>query len=281
MRGLVDLAIGRNGSIMTRQWYLSDITRRLQTQAAKCLLEKLVWYDLMGMVSTGAQSLLSVDHSILLETDSIDMQEVSGCPNAILGVLREITILRGWKTQAEREKRLSIIELAVRGNKIVEKLQEMLSDLDLPVSAHEDGSHQDLQCGQPNHQTSASVASIYARAALVFVHVVISGPNIYIQELRTEVASLTDRMRSMSQRLPLRTMLWPLCVAVCLAEGASQQSAQKMIEESEGSQDHSFRAVICAVSDLATVCQKSRDETQEHLCWQKTMDRLQKHVLLA
>lgn len=80
----------------------------------------LVWFDILATVSTGTGPFLGIGHSYLLDLNPILMREICGCGNWVLKALCEIVALSNWKTQAESNGKLSIIELATRGADILQ-----------------------------------------------------------------------------------------------------------------------------------------------------------------
>lgn len=70
---------------------------RIKWAAAKALLGRLIWFDVMATVSTGNRPLLGIDHCYVLNSSTIDMEHVSGCQNLVVKALFEISILQRWK----------------------------------------------------------------------------------------------------------------------------------------------------------------------------------------
>ncbi|KAK6860978.1 fungal-specific transcription factor domain-containing protein [Apiospora arundinis] len=126
MQSLIDVAVSgeqRHSSMGGSP--LHRIPHLLRT-AAKVMLGKLVWFDMLATVSTGKGPFLSIQHSQLLESDTADMVIASGCQNLVVMALGEIVSLKGWKARAENERRLSMIELVTRGVTIIESLNNLV-----------------------------------------------------------------------------------------------------------------------------------------------------------
>lgn len=173
----------------------------LYMAASKAILSQLAWFDIIGAVSCGRQLILGIDYSPLLESRVLDMR-ITGCQNDVVASIVDIVSLRNWKAAAEERKALNIMELGARGRHILESLEASM----LSMQATEALSDAEL------------VSLAFARAAIVYLHTVISGPNPYLEDIRTQTIQLKQLLRELAQRGVADRAVWPACVVGCFSQ---------------------------------------------------------------
>jgi hypothetical protein len=182
-------------------------------------------------------------HSLLCSIDGIDppinLEAVVGCQNWVLLQIGEIAVLDAWKQQCIRAGNLDILELVPRATVIKNSLEAHLmrlendptiiskegsSLLDILISGH--SQHSEI----PASQTSL-VTHVWAHAALIYLSVTVSGWQPANVEVRCHVNQIiTLQTHQLSPPALLRTMVWPFCVAGCLAEPAQEAHLRGMVE---------------------------------------------------
>lgn len=168
--------------------------------ASKAILSHLAWFDIIGAVSCGRQFILGIDYSPLLESRVLDMR-MAGCQNCIVASTVDIASLRHWKAAAEEKKALNIMELGARGRQILEPLEASL---------------QAMQATEALSDTNL-VSLAFARAAIIYLHTVISGPNPYLEDIRTQTIDLKKLLHELGQRGVADRAVWPACVVACFS----------------------------------------------------------------
>ncbi|KAK7997811.1 hypothetical protein PG989_005851 [Apiospora arundinis] len=255
MQSLIDVAVSgeqRHSSMGGSP--LHRIPHLLRT-AAKVMLGKLVWFDMLATVSTGKGPFLSIQHSQLLESDTADMVIASGCQNLVVMALGEIVSLKGWKARAENERRLSMIELVTRGVTIIESLNNLLVK---------------------------DITGAFARAALVYVHLIISGANPHAEEIRSASAKLIELLSMLSENGMIGYALWPLCVAACVVrDDEEERSLFQFLDSSDRKDGHVHPSTYHSIREIGKECRRITQFTNEEPAWVRVMDRLQSHMLLA
>ncbi|KAH8198754.1 hypothetical protein TruAng_007074 [Truncatella angustata] len=225
---LIDIVV-RGGIDANQSEPLSLATEQTLLAAAKTLLARLIWLDIMAAVSTGSRSYLKTNHSYLLSLEFVDMAEVFGCENWVVKELHEIISLHEWKKQAEAEQNLNIMQLATHGAAILQSLKEQIAQLGdtRPKTAR-------TQAGGANDNHSSNctkyvdrymakcITATYAQAATIYLHVVLSGPLPYLQEIQAAQAELRSSLDVLASKKLTGYVAWPLCVAACFATDDEQ-----------------------------------------------------------
>lgn len=181
--------------------------------------------------------------SLLVNTDGTDspisFEAVVGCQNWALLQIGEIGVLDAWKQQCKRAGNLNVIELVHRATAIKESLEAHLTRLEtnLVIIPEEDNSLLDVfaanYCQQSETFASQSslVTRVWAHAALIYLFVVLSGWQPASVDLRYHVGRIIELLtHQISLPALLRTMVWPFCVAGCLAEPAQEAHLRGMVE---------------------------------------------------
>lgn len=284
---LIDLTVSRNKPRNSTNTMLDEVPS-LQSMAAKALLGKLIWFDVLATVSAGKGPFLGISHTVFFNSYDIDMVEASGCHNSVVTALAETVTLQHWKTQTEREGRLSVIQLVTRGGAIVDTLNNLSSKL-----AHASTTRSTTEstiCGglfskiatKSPEEMARDITLAYSRAALVHLHFVLSGHNPDVEEIRRGTVELVESLKTLSDGRMLGYTLWPLCVAVCAVKDEEEERTlfQTMNLEEQDLR-HVHPRTYQSIRDIGRECRRLRFMEGGKSSWARTMDRLQRHLLLA
>ncbi|KAI1310105.1 fungal-specific transcription factor domain-containing protein [Xylaria venustula] len=228
-QSLIDLTVSGEKQHLATSGSISNGASQLHLMAAKVLLGKLMWFDILATVSTGKGPFLGIKHEVLLESDKVDMTKTSGCHNAIVVALGKITRLKTWKLWAESQRTLSMIELVTRGSTIVDSLNSLISSLtDCPQETSEGAAEKEVRIPHRlanicPEELVTDITVVYARAAIVYVHFILSGFNLHVQEIRVGAADLMESLQKLSESGMMGYALWPLCVAACAVRDEEEE----------------------------------------------------------
>ncbi|KAI8944396.1 fungal-specific transcription factor domain-containing protein [Xylaria longipes] len=150
----------------------------------------------------------------------IDLEAVVGCQNWALVQIGEIAVLDVWKQRCKSSGTLDMIELVRRATAIKNSLETHLARLQTNTSADlKDNSVFGVLTANSTVGQTPLVTLAWAHAALIYLSVVVSGWQTASVEIRYHVRRIIEAsVREISPPALLRTMVWPLCVAGCLAE---------------------------------------------------------------
>jgi hypothetical protein len=168
----------------------------------------------------------------------INLEAAVGCQNWVFLQIGEIAVLEAWKQRRKRAGNLDIMELVHRATAIKDSLVAHLMRLEIePVFIPKEGSSllDALTADYCQSQTLANqtslVTRVWAHAALVYLFVVVSGWQPASADVRYHVGLIIELLtREISPPALLRTMVWPFCVAGCLAEPPQEAHFRGMVE---------------------------------------------------
>jgi hypothetical protein len=169
----------------------------------------------------------------------IDLEAVVGCQNWALLQIGEIAVLDAWKQQRKRAGTLDVIELVHRATAIKDSLEAHLTQLETnPVIIPKEGSSlldvftaESCQQSRTSASQSSMATHVWAHAALIYLFVVVSGWQPASVDVRYHVGRIIEVVTChISPPALLRTMVWPFCVAGCLAEPAQEAHLRGMVE---------------------------------------------------
>ncbi|KAI1453922.1 fungal-specific transcription factor domain-containing protein [Annulohypoxylon moriforme] len=299
MQTLIDLAVSRADVPPSKTGRLSGAVPQIHRAAAKALLEKLVWFDMIATISTGQGPFLGIDHGYLLGTDAIDVSGVSGCQNEVVKALCEIHKLKQWKTQAESQGRLSVMDLAARGSSLAQTLNNIIEGLketklgaeNLPDVVGIESTPRKYSADYSNvvdewnQKARTEMTAAFARAGVVYLHVVVSGPNPQLAEIGVATAELIRSLESLAANRLIEHVSWPLCVAGCFLIGEGDGKLGKYIDaardRSSSCMRHRPSGSWLASLEIAQECGRLRQQDARNCDWMTVMQHLGMRVLLG
>jgi hypothetical protein len=264
----------------TQQTKKSSLTPE-QDGATCVLLGSFISLDILACASTRSTPFLEIDHLQALNQLGITMERMMGCQNSVMALVFEITVLDKWKAKSQAIHKLSIVELAKRGLQIEQRLRQELANLSSTQLSPQPSNHPSVIYSIPSHIIATKA---YALAAIIYLHVVISGPYPELPEIAGHVSDAIALFRS-AQDNPklLLNIIWPLCVTGCMAI-ESQQSffrhltasfAQRTSGESLPPTGTFFEAM-----NIIEQCWHTRKTVPFDCDWASIMDQSASYVLL-
>lgn len=210
------------------------------------------------------------------------MEDLIGCRNWVMLSIGDLAVLDEWKQSKEKEGALSVRELAMKSLEIEARLEHGLVDLDsIEVDlrpfdssrvtfvniAVQESTVADEQCNW--------VTRIFALAALVLLHTIVSGAIPTLPEIRDAVNRSVVALQRRRKEFPPRGLVWALWVTGRMATGGAQQ----FFEEFMLNLKHDSRGVgnCGTVLKIMRECWASRKKPQD--C-RTNMSRIDISVLL-
>jgi hypothetical protein len=204
----------------------------------------LIFDDIIASIVLQEQPrLYGYHHSLLTDSDGsgapINLEAVIGCQNWALIQIGEIAALDAWKQRCKKAGNLDVMVLAHRATAIKNSLDIHLTRLEREPAIIATKESMLLDVFAPNHSQqpevdlsqSRLVTRVWAHAALLYLYIVVSGWQPASFDVRYHVDQIIELLTS--QILPpalLRTMVWPFCVAGCLAEPVQEARFRGMTE---------------------------------------------------
>jgi hypothetical protein len=192
--------------------------------------------DIIASTTLQKRPRLYNHHPSLLCTDiegvdpPVNIETVFGVKNWALLQIGEIAALDAWKLDCRRAGNLDVMKLAHRAASIKESLIAHLTELENSptneiISSLDIFTPSDLR---PNHRSL--ITRVWAHAALLYLFIVTSGWQPANDDIRYHVSRIVELSYQISPQALLRTVVWPFCVAGCLAEPAQETEFRQMIQ---------------------------------------------------
>lgn len=201
----------------------------------------LIIADIISSTALEQSPKLQKYHHDLLTNDPghgkvpLQLEDFIGCQNWVLRLVSDIVVLDTWKKDMKRHRSLNMTQLVERGSLIEQELQTGLSQLDhVPETQYPPHRPPDMFPfnGSCTSSTTNTVTRIWAHAARIYLHTVISGWQTATPEICEDVSQTVNLFKELSPGV-LRALAWPFCVAGCLA-AEEQESAFRELVNSMG-----------------------------------------------
>jgi len=218
--------------------------------AIRLFQNTLICLDILSCVSTGMEPefALKFRDKFRAGENTLRLDEITGCESSVMECIMNIAVLRYWKEKETANGSMSLIELAKRALSVERDLQEIR------------GKNLDRI---KNHSVLTSsikniwfLTNVFACAASIYLHAAVSGPRPEIPEIKIGVADTIDAIKLLPNGRLLDRLMWPVCVAACLAEAGHQsffEQLERGIAEQFGSRQNILRAL-----NVAKECWKLR-----------------------
>lgn len=244
----------------------------------------IIWFDILGSASTGLRpQYADICAAALGDIDSkVQLQNIMGCENWTMTIIREIAILEDWKRVMSREGVLSIRELARKADSIERRLVTEIGKL-TGILSQVSNLH-----GEPAMDSSyrrsivtKRITHVFACAAQVYLHVVVSGPNPHLPEIHNSVTRALDAFTALPDPQLVRNVAWPFCISGCMAAPDQEQEFRDLAYKAKVDK-HVFGTIWKAVDVMETcwLMRRSSKLDDKDCDWSTAMEKLGSHVLL-
>ncbi|KAG6121588.1 hypothetical protein E4U14_001673 [Claviceps sp. LM454 group G7] len=202
-------------------------TTELSTLALCFIADSLRWCNAMWSCSMRQTPVLpDSDTNALLQmqarrSDTEYLSQAICCQDWVVATIIEVVELDVWKKDAAKTGTLSVVELVKRAHDIETSLKLRLEQAKetfpwLYTARHLPSSL--LHSTAPSVLTHY-VTEVFATAALMYLHVVISGARRQVPDIHNHVRDAITLFRCRCCAQALLSLCWPLCLTGCLAEG--------------------------------------------------------------
>lgn len=191
----------------------------------KYYVQCYAWADVLACATFGIRRPFanSFEYLQLLEDGRIDLCSLMGCHNEVMIIILKIAIFKDWKITMENKARLSLGDLV---------------DIDEQSNRLEGSLNHELLCllkerSHLKHQLEVDrslITELHIRSALIYLHAILSGPDIHVPEIRAHVQKALVTVKMLPHRLILR-ISWPFCIAACMAVDEQQGQFRKIASD--------------------------------------------------
>jgi hypothetical protein len=238
-------------------------------KALTFFITSFVWVDIIANASHGPPppNRRHFEYIPLLKNGILKPQEIMGCQSCILIGITDITALETWKNTQKDQGILSVVQLVARATSLNDRFALGIQALECRI------------CTNPTNlkADSEAVNLVFAYAALVYLHTVVSGPSPHTPEIKHNVIRCLERLEALPSRLLIRNC-WPFTIAGCMATEDQYDRFRDVVTR-----------VLVAKDVLGTTwkglkvmeeCWRLRKSEPRVWCWRTTMMKMQMKVLL-
>ncbi|KAG6063792.1 hypothetical protein E4U32_000904 [Claviceps aff. humidiphila group G2b] len=202
-------------------------TTELSTLALCFIADSLRWCNAMWSCSMRQAPVLpdgDTDALLQMQTRRTDTEYLSQaicCQDWVVASIIEVVELDVWKKGAAKTGTLSVVELVKRAHDIETSLKLRLQRAKetFPWLYTERHLPSSLLHSTAPPVLAHYVTEVFATAALVYLHVVISGARRQVPDIHNHVRDAITLFRCRCCAQALLSLCWPLCLTGCLAEG--------------------------------------------------------------
>jgi hypothetical protein len=229
-----------------------------QTASLSFFVPVTVWFDLLSCASTGAAP--RVPYRELFDTVFGNLQSVMGCESWVMGMIGDLAHLNHWKVSQQGVGRLSIPQLVSKSNHAEQELERELEKL--------------------RSDPGRAITRVFACGTLVYLHSIVSGPYPALAEINRAVSMTLDALEAIEDTQMIRGLIWPLCIAACLATPDLRLRFKHVIARVVNvAGDFGNSGSILKIAETCWKLQNTDEATG--VDWRMAMDELGAYVLLV
>ncbi|KAL5503907.1 hypothetical protein ACEPAH_7978 [Sanghuangporus vaninii] len=247
----VDMVFKRFRHLAGDAYLLEELTKmKRESELMSFIIRTTMWFEVLASVTMVRKpkflevyQVLFADSARIVEADGqatrteaeFSMLEVMGCDNLTFLALAEISALAAWKEEQIKNQTLSFVELQERKSKIEDHCLRALAEAE--ASIFRDGSALGTDSLKNRRRLTAD---IFRASARLYLHTVLSGDNPGVKEIRDGARDTIDALK----RVPpepkslrcsvVRSVVFPLCLAGCMTDVATERATVKEFLEGEG-----------------------------------------------
>ncbi|KAI0456235.1 fungal-specific transcription factor domain-containing protein [Xylaria acuta] len=195
----------------------------------------LLWIDIIAATANGEAPRLRKYHAELLHGDrpTICLSDYVGCHSWAMLEIAEVAELAAWKRGQQSSGSLSMVHLVRKACAIDARLRRRMETLEFSVgdrasNIYDPSAHHPVAPFAGFHEMVAEFAAqaspaaalhtrIWAQATVTYLHVIASGLQPTLPEIRASVEATIQLLRALPSPLAVRTLVWPFAVTGCLA----------------------------------------------------------------
>ncbi|KAG0647218.1 Pestheic acid cluster transcriptional regulator 3 [Hyphodiscus hymeniophilus] len=262
-----------------RAAYDADHTKLSDTHSMALIFfsRVLEWYSTLSGATTGTQSFIQTSGAFG-GSACIPSHKLMGCEDWVLFGIMNITELGHWKDSMQAKKRLSVRDLAARAGRIEDLLENGLKK----ISTGADGILDHDLLSRESKFDKFCVTSVFVYAALIYLHVIVSGAYPDLPEIQSNVSLARDVFRRMEGSDLVRNLSWPLCIIGCMTNGDQEQFFRGIaLSSNVGRFPFGSSAHVLNIMEECWRLRRSTDQAFEAVHWMNAMQSLNLNILLV
>lgn len=182
----------------------------------------------------------------------------------------DLAILDLWKKQAEQDTGSSQAELLLRSQSIQEALEHGLATLEIDATA----ANMEVHTPELRNNVVFKVTRVFASAALVQLHSIVHGALPGHKDIETAVQKTVKALEQVQDYQDMRGLIWPICIAGCMAEEHQQQVFEHLIKKVIGESLQDFGNSTTVLRIMQKCWNLRLSQPQKDWNWQSTMSEM-------
>ena len=235
----------------------------------------ILWYDTLSCATTGLEPFTNCDCAAAGE-GFLPMDKLMGSENWAMLCIMDIAFLDKAKDVSSRvDGESSMNNVVSRAENIKYRLEDGLK------------KHSSKLSGLGDEVNSLSlvdmITQIFACSALVYLHVVASGPDPKNRTIQESVNRTMLALQIFSDRKVFGTLSWPVCIAGCMASTREQRDFFRDVSTNERMVNPMF-GDSSKVLTIMQECWRVREQASGKyslIDWRSAMRKLGNYILLA
>ncbi len=190
----------------------------------------IAWYDILSCATTGSKTFSDSDF-LKARLGYIPLDKIMGCEDWVMLLIMDIALVDDWKKVSQTSGKLSIPQLVSRGAEIEKRLEDGLNynSRTLQRLTKNAGPLDSSSLGWTPQYIRCVITRIFACAALVYLHVIVSGAYPELPEIRNSVRRTIAAFQDLPDQGLVRSLAWPFCIAGCMAIPTEEGFFRKMV----------------------------------------------------
>lgn len=252
----------------------------------------VMWMDIFAAVSQRTTPRFMRLYPVLFNVGltSRMMATTNGASNEVMLAFAEIANLACWKE--ENKLSLSMRDLVTRADTIEQSLRQ--ADLSVPPPLaqanitpifEEPGPLPTIEGAILNEETIMTDSArrelagrVFQQAALLYLHTVVSGCNPHVPEIQAAVYAMMELLQGLPSSDVDRSLVFPICLAGCLADLQVQRTFFSQRLEQKGSPVGNVGMALLLMTEVWARRDASGGQV---VSWQDVMKELGHDLLLV
>ncbi|KAF9636629.1 hypothetical protein BFW01_g7525 [Lasiodiplodia theobromae] len=179
----------------------------------------LLWMDILSCIATCQKPQLPYD-DWLSSSHDIDLAQIMGCQNWAMKAIGDLATLQEWKMESLTSGTFRVEEFTTKAQWIENELENGIEALQLTKEVSSERAE------------DKAVTLVFATAALVQLYTIgVDVLHPQPSKRRRVVARVMQQVERASGLVSVRQIVWPICVAGCVAEPHQQPFFEESVAD--------------------------------------------------
>ena len=222
---------GHGPQDLVKDTNMNDVSRS-DMAAFEFFASAIIWFDIVACVSTGSKPHLAEHHSTLLSQSqnpitlsynaTFKLESIMGCQSWAMAIIGQIPALANTYQEDNGDSQQVAIVAKEIHSRLELRRNQTFSSIQSLRQEHR-GAPPHYMLSVYTRYTNLVVTYIFASAAVIYLQTVTTA-NSTIAYIQTPLQDVISAINLVPDPRMVRGMLWPLCVAGCMASSSADQN---------------------------------------------------------